>query len=112
MTRKQMKRNEIIDLLNATGKIMDAFDHVEIKDSKTDEVSGTFGKDTLHGMQVAMHICIKLLDGTLECHHAIDLASRLINLYACAAMSFGQDECDGVVYRRVDADDSESAGEE
>ena len=117
-----MKRSEIIDLLSNTGSLMDAFVRVEIKDAKTEELAGIISADVIHGMQTAMNVCVRLLKGSHEHHNAVDLASDLIHLYACAVIGFNPDECNGTEFRaeasecpdfrRKEAGESEGTGED
>lgn len=101
-----MKRSEIIGLLNETAQLMDSVEHVETKNTDTDEVIGTVSKDAIHGMQVAMLCCIWLLDGTKPQRNPLALAIKMINLYAVTAMHLDEDSYEGTEYHVADGDDA------
>ena len=101
-----MKRSEIIGLLNETGQLMDVFERVETKDEETGEVIGTISKDAIHGMQVAMLCCTRLLDGTKPVRNPMALANRMIGLYTIADLHLDEDGYKGTEYHVSDGDDA------
>ena len=54
-----MKRKEIVDLLEATGQVMEFFDVTEV--TKNDEVLFSVSKDVINGMQTAIYVCKQLV---------------------------------------------------
>lgn len=101
-----MKRSEIIGLLNEAGQLMDLFESVETKNEKTGEVVGTISKDVIHGMQVAMFCCARLLDGTRPVCNPMALASRIIRLYTVADLHLDEDGYKGTEYHAANGDDA------
>lgn len=101
-----MKRSEIIGLINSVGHLMDAFDHIEIKDKDDEEVIGAISKDVIHGMQVALCVCSKLLDGTHSEDNPVRLASELIHSYAVVEFDLPISGYAGTEYHVEDRSDA------
>ena len=77
-----MKRKEIISLLDGVGNCMDFVAGAEIRNVDTGETSGTISEEVIHGMQVAIYICIRLLDGSLSTNNPMECAGKIISIYA------------------------------
>ena len=89
-----MRRNEIISLLDGVGNCMDFIDGAEIRNTNTGETAGTIGEEVIHGMQVAIYICVRLLDGSLSTNNPMECASKIINTYAAAHLNLDRGEPD------------------
>ena len=89
-----MKRSEIISLLNGVGTTLDFIDGAEIRNTSNGETAGEISKEVIHGMQVAIFVCVLLLEGSLSTNNPMECASKIINTYAAAHFGLDQDESD------------------
>lgn len=89
-----MKRKEIAELLEETGQIMEFFDVTEVKDIKNDEILLSVSKDVINGMQTAIYMCKKVVSGAEEIKSPVQLAAKIISLYAACKSGFGDDAPD------------------
>lgn len=81
-----MKRSQIIRLLEQTGNMMDHVGGADIKRAETGEVVATITEDVINGMQTAICVCVRLLDGKLDTDNPIEVMSKIIRLYSSAVL--------------------------
>lgn len=86
-----MKRKEIAKLLDETCQIMEFFDVTEVKDIKNDEILLSVSKDVINGMQTAIYMCMKVVSGDEEIKSPVNLAAKIIGLYAACKTEHSED---------------------
>jgi len=87
-----VKRKEIVELLEATGQIMDFFDVTEVK--KNDEMLFSVSKDVINGMQTAIYVCKQVVSGEVETESPLKLAAKIIGLYGVCKSDSSDDAPD------------------
>lgn len=87
-----MRRKEIVDLLEATGQVMEFFDVTEVK--KNDEILFSVSKDVINGMQTAIYVCKQLVSGDVETNSPLELAAKIIALYGVCKSDLSDDAPD------------------
>ena len=89
-----MKRSEIISLLNGVGNCMDFINGAEIRNTSNGETAGEISEEVIHGMQVAIFVCVRLLEGSLSTNNPMECASKIINTYAASHFNLNRGEPD------------------